>query len=207
MNELNIDIICANSPQAKGRVERSNLTLQDRLVEELRLRGICDMAAGQAHLEEFREDYNRRLARPLRNTYDAHRPVCEHLETIFRLQEQRQLSENLTLSYKRTLSGIEDDEENRRLRGRRVTVHEDEHGTITIRHDRRELSHRAHPKENAGITQGAIVENKRLGADFSGSPSSRDTATPSDWPTARSHLLLPSRGRWTSWRARAAPVA
>jgi hypothetical protein len=164
MNELNIDVICANSPQAKGRVERSNLTLQDRLVKELRLRGICDMAAGQAYLEEFREDYNRRFARPAQNSYDAHRPVRENVETIFTLQEQRQLSENLTLSYKRTLYVIEDDEENRRLRGHRVTVHEDEHGTITIRHEGRELSHRAHPKENARITQGAIVENKRLGA-------------------------------------------
>ena len=75
MSALNIDIICANSPQAKGRVERSNLTLQDRLVKELRLRGIGDMVAGQAYLEEFREDYNRRFARAARNSYDAHRPV------------------------------------------------------------------------------------------------------------------------------------
>lgn len=58
MTELNVEIICANSPQAKGRVERSNLTLQDRLVKELRLRGICDMVAGQTYLQEFREDYN-----------------------------------------------------------------------------------------------------------------------------------------------------
>jgi hypothetical protein len=46
--ELNIDIICANTPQAKGRVERMNKTLQDRLVKELRLQGISDMDAGQS---------------------------------------------------------------------------------------------------------------------------------------------------------------
>jgi hypothetical protein len=46
MNELNIDTICANSLQAKGRVVRANLTLQDRLVKELRLRGISEMAGG-----------------------------------------------------------------------------------------------------------------------------------------------------------------
>ena len=45
LNELNIDIICANSPAAKGRVERANLTLQDRLVKELRLQGISSIAA------------------------------------------------------------------------------------------------------------------------------------------------------------------
>jgi hypothetical protein len=48
--ELNIDIICANSPQAKGRVERMNKTLQDRLVKELRLRGISTMETGNAFL-------------------------------------------------------------------------------------------------------------------------------------------------------------
>ena len=58
LTELNIDIICANSPQAKGRVERMNKTLQDRLVKELRLRGISTMEAGNAFLPEFMADYN-----------------------------------------------------------------------------------------------------------------------------------------------------
>ncbi len=47
--ELNIEILCANSSQAKGRVERANRTLQDRLVKELRLEGISDMETGKAH--------------------------------------------------------------------------------------------------------------------------------------------------------------
>ncbi len=65
--ELNIDIICANSPQAKGRVERMNQTLQDRLVKELRLRGISTMEAGNAFVPEFMESFNRRFARPARS--------------------------------------------------------------------------------------------------------------------------------------------
>jgi hypothetical protein len=56
--ELNIDIICANSPQAKGRVERMNQTLQDRLVKELRLRGISTMEAGNAFAPEFMESFS-----------------------------------------------------------------------------------------------------------------------------------------------------
>jgi len=164
MNDLNIDIICANSPQANGRVERANETLQDRLVKEMRLRGICDMTAGQAYLDEYREDHNRRFARLPCNSYDAHRPVHEDLETIFTLQEQRRLSENLTLSYKRILYAIEDSEENRRLRRHDVTVHENEHGEITIRHQDHELLYRAYPKDTGQITQGDIVENKHLGA-------------------------------------------
>ena len=50
MQELDIQILCANSPQAKGRIERANQTLQDRLVKEMRLRGISDMEAGNAYL-------------------------------------------------------------------------------------------------------------------------------------------------------------
>ncbi len=61
MQELDIQIICANSPQAKGRVERANQTLQDRLVKELRLRDISDSKL-QCLPAEFREDINRRFA-------------------------------------------------------------------------------------------------------------------------------------------------
>ena len=164
MSELNIDTICANSPQAKGRVERSNRTLQDRLVKELRLRGICDRITGQASLAEFRADYNRRFARVARNSYDAHRPLCDNLDEILTVQDQRRVSENLTLHHNRMLYVIEDTEQNRRLRGHQVTVHEHENGRILIRHAGRELPHRAQPKETARITQGATVENKRLGA-------------------------------------------
>ena len=63
LHELNIDIICANAPQAKGRVERANGTLQDRLVKEMRLAGISTIEAGNAFLPAFMADYNRRFAK------------------------------------------------------------------------------------------------------------------------------------------------
>ena len=63
--ELNIEILCANSSQAKGRVERMNRTLQDRLVKELRLAGICDMEARQCVLAGFMEGITRGLRSPL----------------------------------------------------------------------------------------------------------------------------------------------
>lgn len=50
IQELGIEIICANSAQAKGRVERANQTLQDRLVKEMRLRGISDIKTANAYL-------------------------------------------------------------------------------------------------------------------------------------------------------------
>jgi len=166
MNDLNIEIICANSPQAKGRVERVNRTLQDRLVKELRLRGISDMVAGRAYLPEFKADHNRRFARLPQNSFDAHRPMreCENLAEIFTVQDQRKVSESLTVNHKRVLYVLEDTVENRRLRGHMVTLHEDADGKLMIRHDGRVLWHCAHAKDEARISQGAIVENKRLGA-------------------------------------------
>jgi hypothetical protein len=71
--ELNIDTWCANSSQAKGRVERANLTLQDRLVKELRLREIDSKEAANAYAPSFIADYNARFAKPPRSAHDAHR--------------------------------------------------------------------------------------------------------------------------------------
>ena len=73
--ELNIDIMCANSSQAKGRVERANLTLQDRLVKELRLREINTRQAANAFAPHFIADFNTRFAKPPSRDFDAHRPV------------------------------------------------------------------------------------------------------------------------------------
>ena len=62
MKELDIAIICANTPQAKGRVERAIQTLQDRLVKELRLRDIASIAVANEYAAEFMADYNARFA-------------------------------------------------------------------------------------------------------------------------------------------------
>jgi hypothetical protein len=99
LSELNIDIVCANTPQAKGRVERAHLTLQDRLVKELRLREISTWEAANAHAPEFIEDYNKRFAKEPLSEHDAHRPVRddENLALIFTWREDRKVSQNLTL--------------------------------------------------------------------------------------------------------------
>jgi hypothetical protein len=72
--ELNIEILCANSSQAKGRVERANRTLQDRLVKELRLAGICNIDAGNTFLTSFLDRFNQRFAIPPAKPEDVHRP-------------------------------------------------------------------------------------------------------------------------------------
>lgn len=98
MFDLNIESICANSSQAKGRVERANLTLQDRLVKEMRLLNISTMAAGNEYAPTFIADFNRRFAKPPRNDFDVHRLVRadEDLTLIFAVHDKRQVSARLT---------------------------------------------------------------------------------------------------------------
>ncbi len=91
LKTLDIEPIHASTPQAKGRVERANLTLQDRLVKEMRLRGIDGMEAANSYLPEFMADFNRRFAAPPRDAADAHRPVlhgAEELDLILREQAE-----------------------------------------------------------------------------------------------------------------------
>jgi hypothetical protein len=96
---LNIDIICANTPQAKGRVERANQTLQDRLVKELRLKGIDTIKEANAYMPEFITDFNARFGKQPRNPKDMHRPLADHenLDGAMCRKEVRTLSQALTL--------------------------------------------------------------------------------------------------------------
>ncbi|CAB3767473.1 hypothetical protein LMG29739_05081 [Paraburkholderia solisilvae] len=74
MYELNIDTFCTSLSSAKGRVERAHLTLQDRLVKELRLRGMSTVAAANAYAPSFIAAYNALFAKPPRGDFDVHRP-------------------------------------------------------------------------------------------------------------------------------------
>jgi hypothetical protein len=87
---LNIDGICANTPAAKGRVERAHLTLQDRLVKELRLHGVSTIDAANAFMPVYMADYNSRFAKVPRKVHDAHRPVRED-EDLTLISENQKL--------------------------------------------------------------------------------------------------------------------
>jgi hypothetical protein len=93
---LNIDIICANSPQAKGRIERAFGTLQDRMVKELRLAGISSIAAANAWLAGFIAVYNTRFGRDPANPKNLHRPLApaDDLDEILAWREQRTVTRN-----------------------------------------------------------------------------------------------------------------
>jgi len=168
LQALNIDIICATSAEAKGRVERANGTLQDRLIKEMRLRGLNDPAAAAPFLPEFMADYNARFAKPARVAYDAHRPLRpdDDLTQLFTLQEERQISRQLTVNYKRDLYVIEDTVAARRFRGATAVVSEAADGTVTIRANGTLLPARLFPKDHAQLDPGRAVELKDLDGAF-----------------------------------------
>ena len=164
LHALNIDIICANSSQAKGRVERANGTLQDRLVKEMRLYGIDTIAAGNAFLPAFMEKYNERFAKAPFEDRDVHRPLAGHddLDDAFAWKEERTVSVNLTLQYDQVLFILEPTGIARSLARKRVTVIDYPNGRLAIRYNGVDLPYRTFDKRPQ-VNQAAIIENKRLG--------------------------------------------
>jgi hypothetical protein len=165
LHALNVDIICANSSQAKGRVERAHKTLQDRLVKELRLAGAATLAAGNALLSAFMADYNARFAKPPANKKDLHRPLQarDDLKDAFAWKEERTLSQALTLQYDKVIFILEPSEQVKAAIGKRVTVIDYPDGRLSIRHNGFDLAYRTFDKLRQ-VDQGAVADNKRLGA-------------------------------------------
>lgn len=162
--ELNIEGICANTSQAKGRVERANLILQDRLVKELRHEGMSTMAAANAYAPSFMTDFNRRFANPPRSNVDVHRPVRQDEDPalIFTARQLRKVSHVLTLQYDKTIYLLSDTPFNRALIGKYIDVFDYPDGRIGSRADGTTLPYVRYDRLPQ-VDQGAIVENNRLG--------------------------------------------
>jgi transposase len=101
VSALGIELICANSPQAKGRVERANQTLQDRLVKEMRLLGISDYEQANAFLPQFIRAYNRKFAVSPASSLDFHQPLDDTLDLpfLFSIHDFRKVTKTLQIHY------------------------------------------------------------------------------------------------------------
>jgi len=165
LSELNIDIICANSPQAKGRVERAFGTLQDRLVKELRLAGISTVAAANAWLPGFITGYNARFGRQPVNAKNVHRPLtaADNLDEILAWREVRTVTLNLTLHYDQMMLLLDPTPFARGLARKKVDVVNYPDGRFAVQFEGTPLSFRVFDKIQT-VQPGTIVENKRLGA-------------------------------------------
>ena len=164
--ELNIEILCANSSQAKGRVERANRTLQDRLVKELRLAGISNMDEGNAFLSEFMKCFNTKFAKAPAKPDNLHRALNiepDRLAEVFCLRDKRYVTKDLTLKYDRKRIKLEINDLTRGLVGKYIDVYEMTDGRIQVRAKGVALPHIILNPERR-ITHASITENKRLGA-------------------------------------------
>jgi len=161
MQELDIEIICANTPQAKGRVERVIQTLQDRLPKEMRLRKIASRDAGNAYLPEFLVDFNQRFAEPPRSDVDLHRPLTakDDLSHILTWQETRTLSKNLTLQFQKTVYQIQTKRPTYALRNALVTVCVNAQDNITILYNGKSLPYTIYHQQ---AQQAEVVSAKQI---------------------------------------------
>jgi transposase len=139
---LGIEPIHARTPQAKGRVERANQTLQDRLVKAMRLQNIGSIEAANAYLPAFITRWNERFGMKPRNETSAHRPwtdTAEALDDALARREQRVLSKALTFSSAGTKYCVKTSGPGTSLRGAKVTLHHFVGGGMTVNYKDRVL--------------------------------------------------------------------
>ena len=112
MGECGIEIKHARSPQAKGRVERANKTLQDRLIKEMRLKNICSMEAGNLFAQrEYIDQHNRLFAKAPASPVDVHRPIDSYnLPSILCLKNERILQNDYVIAYQKRLFQLHDEQ-------------------------------------------------------------------------------------------------
>ncbi len=149
MRELEIEIICANTPQAKGRVERVIQTLQDRLPKEMRLLNIRSREAGNTYLLDFMDDFNQRFAEEPRSSVDAHRRLTakDDLARILTWQEARTISKNLTVQFENMVYQIQTERPTYTMRNAAVTVCADISHTITLLYKGKSLPYNVFHKQ------------------------------------------------------------
>ncbi len=157
---LGVKVIHANSPQAKGRVERLFKTLQDRLVREMRLFGIKSVEEANEFLKTYLPKHNRKFKKQAVSEADLHRPALHsrELDRILCVKEERVVRNDFTVAHNGKLYQIEE-----AIRAKKVIVEERLDGTLHITYKGRDLHHReitARPrKENPEAT--VLIRRKK----------------------------------------------
>jgi len=143
LNELSIKSILARSPQAKGRVERVNQTLQDRLIKEMRLRNICSIEDANRYLPEFIKDFNKKFSKEPRGQFDTHRPLDSgyDLERTLTRCEIRTLTKDLSFSFYNITYQILETSMINRLRNKKIEIRSQLGGSFRVFYGDKELKY------------------------------------------------------------------
>jgi len=189
MQELGIQIICANTPQAKGRVERANKTLQDRLAKELRLRGLSTPEEANLWLPEYMQDFNQRFATTPRSSLDAHTPLAEkdQLNRILCRKAERTLSKNLTIQYDKTIYQIRVNRPAYAMKNAVVTVLESPKGEITILYKNQPLAFEVYYQQEK---QANVVPAKSIDFELRNAAKAHPPAVDHPWRNGFATPLL-----------------
>lgn len=136
LKELGVEVSHAHSPQAKGRIERLFRTFQDRVIKEMRLRGIRTIEEGNTFLEGYLPLYNKRFSVRPREKEDFHRPLAKglDLDAILCIKTQRALRNDFTVAHNRKLYQVED-----KIHAAKVMVQDRINGSMRIYHKDRAL--------------------------------------------------------------------
>ena len=164
MKELGVELICAYSPQAKGRVERRHGVFQDRLVKEMRLRGIRDIAQANAYLEQqFLKQLNTRYAITATKAEDMHRAqeAGKVLEEILCVQEQRVVGQDWCVRWQNRWLQIGKEHAGLDLGGKRVVVKQLANGRLIVQYQGQALSCRELSSRPVAAQPKKVVINNR----------------------------------------------
>lgn len=155
LNELDIELIYANSPQAKGRVERANQTLQDRLIKELRLAGINSMSEANKFLETFWDKYNEKFAVSPAYAEDAHREITSEVDLtrILCEKQERVISKNQEFQFENVIYQVVPEKRHIALAGTKVTIIRGLDGALSFEHKGNPLTVRKYNEQIPGAVE------------------------------------------------------
>jgi transposase len=181
--KLGIEVIAANSPQAKGRVERVHGTHQDRLVKKLRRKQISSHEAANVYLErDYLPEHNRRFARAAAKPEDYHRraPGAAQLDRIFRLESERTVSEDWVVRYENRFFQLQRQSAHYAPAKGKVLVCEGQHGSMAIEYRGRALPWQEIPAPTRPHVLAAEPTSERKGVPVS--TAKRKWVAPADHP-------------------------
>ena len=171
MNQVGVNPITAHSPQAKGRVERMNETLQDRLVKELRLAGITTIEEANKFLEEYIPKFNAKFAVVPKRKKDLHKKIGkqtkEKLPQIFSVQDQRKVNNDYTVMFKNDFFQLDREQTTTVCKKDVVIVEEHLDETIKLRLRDNYLNYKTlpeRPKKEINIKLPALTKHRQNSA-------------------------------------------
>jgi len=153
MKQLGVELILANSPQAKGRVERTNGVLQDRLVKDLRLVGINDIEKANAYLRRaYLPKHNRKFQVRPASQADAHQGAARNLNERLSWEFERVVQRDWTVACEGKWYQLDKGHESMSLAGKRVTVRRLRNGAVQVERGGMKLRWRELPTRPARVT-------------------------------------------------------